>query len=173
MKSIQDYCKALGVSASTLLSARRLATRGHRISKDISYCQERISCLTVEINSQEERILKLQEEARLITEFTAQRAEIIQRVEPVLEKEKEIKKGRIETNLQSNGDPQWSQDDLDWLSSLMITPDATTSQDLLCYETAWEMPELFPDQASELDGYMAYLVSESPASPTMSFPKPI
>lgn len=164
MKSIQDYCNALGIQSSTLLSARRLESRVHRISKDISSARHAISSLQSKINTQHELISRLQGELDLITEFTAQKEVILKNLGPSLHEVAEQTKERIEMNLQSSGDQPWSKEDLDWIDSLMSTPEFTGGLDTPYSETLKVMQELSTAPTYEFDGSM---VLPAPASPDL------
>jgi hypothetical protein len=149
MKNTNSFPILSQLAQTTLSSGRRLATRARRISKDIAASKRSIASYRSKLEFHRERISKLQKEADEIIKFTAPKEVISLRKEPVLvDLESEP-----ETSLPLNGDLVWSQEDQEFLNSLMKTPEYTPGVDILCYETAWDYPELFPDLTSVLNGF--------------------
>lgn len=165
MKSIKEYCDALGLSPNTLLSERRLATRAHRISKDIAHYQSAIASHNLKINCLREAILKLLKEEELITEFTALKGMILSKKDLVLEEQKLEQDRRIETSLLGNGDWHLNEDDLEFLNSLMPTQESTIGPDIHCSETLLAMPPPSHVQTYMFDGSMVLPEPESQERP--------
>lgn len=150
MKSSQPSRIGVPLTARMRSSAKRLARRAHRISKDISVRRSSVDYHRSRINYHEGLITKLQEELLLTTELIAQKMEGPGSTEPA-PTEQVI---NLATSSQENGSLHLPTDLLDSASSGTTTPECTHSPDIRCYETPWDMPHPLSGQTFVLSGYM-------------------
>jgi len=109
------------------------------------------------------------------TEFIAQKVEILQRqvlaLQPPLPEEEPPLSP--ETTLPSNFVTVSSDDEPEWLNSLMLTPEHGITTDILCSETPFQSPHRFIGQSSMSNGFMDPQELASLDELMNSFPTPI
>lgn len=115
-------------SARILSSVRRQERTVHRIYRDISSLECSIGCLSSKIYSHRERIGRLQEDLRSLTESIVQKRGLLQRA-VIARKGMDISPVM---NSPSSGLKPLPEEEIDLTCSETLTPDATPSRDTPC-----------------------------------------
>lgn len=163
MKSVSVSKSGVPASAITLSSVRKLVQKVRTISKDISVRRRSVDYHRSRIQYHEELISKSLEDLHNRTESIVQKMEISGnpvRV-PIIEV------GSPETNLPRSGSPlsEMGLPPSSELSTLGVMP----SPDIRCYETVWDLPDLWNDPTFPSNGTMDIPEWESQDSPMNDF----
>lgn len=163
----------LKLTAAMQLLAERLETQEHLISRDmfsftsglnsklarIDLTLDAISkCLMVLHDKIEHIVVK--EEITGNTE-TVQSPPVPAPAVPIID--------LTETNSPPSLFQPWTEEDKDWLDSLMNSPEHTTSVDINCYETVLGTPKRLRDPILKYGGTMEHLVQGSPEKRTSGY----
>jgi len=163
MKSGSVSKSGVPASAITLSSVRKLVQKVRTISKDISVRRRSVEYHRSRIHYHEELISKALEDLHHRTESIVQRMETSGNPVRVQMQEEESP----ETSSPSNGSP---------LSRMGLPPSSESatlgvmpSPDIRCYETVWDLPDLWSDPIFPSSGSMENLELGSLDSPTNDF----